>query len=99
MHVTGLESEGFYYFLTEESSLLHLEKSFEKLVERARPLISFSNPDIPVFQKAKISVYRKAVVVTNVEEPQYSFSFTHPAMVRAFRAYTEQLQKNKSEGE
>ena len=99
VHVTGLESEGFYYFLTEESSLLHLEKSFEKLVERARPLISFSNPDIPVFQKAKISVYRKAVVVTNVEEPQYSFSFTHPAMVRAFRAYTEQLQKNKSEGE
>lgn len=89
-HVAGMESEGVYHFLTEGSQLSRLKKSFEKLMEHARPLISFSYPEVPVFQKARISVYPKTVVVTHGEEPKYSFSFTHPAMVRAFRAYIEQ---------
>lgn len=104
VHVVGMESEGLYHYYTDGEHLELFRREFEKMVDLARPLISFSHSDLslPVtaevsLKKTRIIMHPKAVSITRVDMPQFFFSFSHPAMTRAFRGYIEHIQKTNTQ--
>lgn len=48
-------------------------------------------------KKTRIIMHPKAVSITRIDMPQFFFSFSHPAMIRAFRGYIEHIKKTNTQ--
>ena len=91
--VRGCEDSAGYYFYTG-SGALRCEQGFEQLLDRCRPLLTFNNhlaeTNGSVFNYGNVQIIltEHNVSVNRLTAPQFSFTFSHPLMHRAFREFT-----------
>lgn len=91
--VRDCEDNAGYYFYTGEGSE-HCEQGFDQLLDRCRPLLTFNdhlaetNGSVFSYGNVQIILNEHNVSVNRLTAPQFSFTFSHPLLHRAFREFT-----------
>lgn len=93
--VTGLESRAIYSYSQDDEVTDLAEEAFSSLLQDSLPLVEISECSADVYGEAGYiqtdNVLIKAdsdqVIIGRAEPPYLMFRFTHPMIVRAFRAY------------
>ena len=91
----GLEERGIYHYSRDSEMIALAKDSFESILKESLPLIQIQEYDGTIPEKDNyvrtdevlVRADPSQVVIRLAEPPYLMFTFTHPLIVRAFRAY------------
>ncbi|MBQ9384578.1 MAG: hypothetical protein IJT87_10115 [Ruminiclostridium sp.] len=103
----GAERDCIYHYITDTEKLGHIRDSYDKMLSGAAPLVTvekgISSPkgDHNVYENGGIRIYTsvRSAAVCKLTEPQMTFKFRHPYLLKMLSQYAQTFMKTSEKNE